>query len=76
MSAFVFDIPEPGRYRLVAAYEDGRAEPLAVLTVGHEYFAWLRTTVLGSLAIVFTGIAVAIVMVVVVWRRRSAARAG
>ncbi len=76
VSAFAFDIPEPGRYRLVAAYEDGRAEPLAVLAVGHDFIARSNTTILGSLAIMFTCIAVAIVMVVVVLRRRSAARAG
>jgi len=75
-SAFVFDIPAPGRYRLVANYEDGRNEPLAMLAIGHETVTDIMTTVLGGLAIVFICHAVAIVMVVVVLNRRSAARAG
>jgi hypothetical protein len=73
-SAFAFNIPEPGRYRLVAAYDDGRAEPQAVLTIGHGFLAGLMIIILGSLAIVFACMAVAVVLVVVVWRRRKAAR--
>jgi hypothetical protein len=73
-SAFAFNIAEPGRFRLVAAYEDGRTEPQAVLAIGHDFLAGLMITILGSLAIVFAFMAAAVVLVVGVWRRRKAAR--
>jgi hypothetical protein len=73
-SAFAFNIAEPGRFRLVAAYDDGLTEPQAVLAIGHDFLAGLMITILGSLAIVFAFMAAAVVLVVGVWRRRKAAR--
>jgi len=75
VSVVAFDIAEPGGYRLISAYEDGRSEPQAVLAIGHGFLAGLMTTILGSLVIVFGCIAAAAVIVIVVWRKRSTARA-
>lgn len=72
-SAFTFEIAEPGSYRLVAAYDDGRSEPRVALAIGHNFLSSLMLTILGSLAIVFGAIALAIIIVIVVWQRRSAA---
>jgi len=72
-SIFAFDITEPGAYRLAADYEDGRAQPQAVLAVGHGFLSSLLLTVFGSLGIVFACIAAAVAIVISVWRRRAAA---
>jgi len=73
-SVFAFNISEPGRYRLVAAYDDGRTEPQAVFAIGHGFLAGLMITILGSLAILFACIAAAVVVAVVVSQKRKAAR--
>jgi len=72
-SILAFDITRPGVYRLAAAYEDGRAQPQAVLATSHGFLADLLTTVFVSLALVFGCIAAAVIIVVMVWRKRSQA---
>jgi hypothetical protein len=72
-SIMAFDITRPGVYRLAAAYEDGRSQPQTILAIGHGFLADLLTTVFVSLALVFGCIAAAVVIVVMVWRKRSQA---
>lgn len=74
-SAFAFEISEPGRYRLVAAYEDGSTQPKVVLAIGQGFLRDLLLTVLGSLAILFTCMAAAVFVAVMVSQKRKAARA-
>lgn len=74
-SAFAFKISEPGRYRLVAAYEDGSAQPKAVLAIGQGFLRDLLLTILFSLAILFTFMVVAVFVAVVVSQKRKAGRA-
>jgi len=74
-SAFNFGITSPGSYRLVAAYDDGRAEPRVVLAIGHNFLSGLLLTIFGGIAIVFGAIAIAIAIVVVVAQKRSTASA-
>lgn len=64
---------EPGVHHLIAWYENGRSEPLTVLTVGSGFVAGILITVFVALAIAFSGIgvAVAIIVVVVLARRRA-----
>jgi hypothetical protein len=72
-SILSFDISQPGVYRLAAAYEDGGSQPQAALAIGHGFLADLLTTIFVSLGMVFGCIAVAVVIVVLVWRKRSQA---
>jgi len=72
-SVLAFDIREPGAYRIAARYDDGRDQPQAVLAVGYNFMPRLLTIIFGGLAIVFSGIAAAIVVAVMIWRRRTAA---
>jgi len=73
-----FTIAEPGVYQFSAAYSDGRAEPEGVLAIGHGFVSKLVTLILTCIAtLVFgEGIAVAIVVVTIVRRRRAAAEGG
>jgi hypothetical protein len=70
-SIFTFRIEQPGTYRLTAAYPDGRIEPKAVLSVGHDFMAGLLTTIFGAIAIGFAtfGLGIAIFVVTLVKRR-------
>ncbi len=58
-SVFEFTIEEPGIYRFVAGYPDGRKEPVAVLAVTRGFVGALLTMIFGALAIVVAGIALA-----------------
>ena len=70
-SIFTFRIDQPGTYSLTAAYPDGRAEPKAVLSVGHDFMAGLLTTIFGAIAIGFAtfGLGIVIFVVTLVKRR-------
>jgi hypothetical protein len=75
VAILAFTVETPGTHRLVAAYEDGRSRPQAVLAVGAGFIGGLVTTILLSVGLVMLGLAVAvlIVIVVVLKRRRAAA---
>lgn len=70
-SVFEFEIATPGRYRLTAAYEGGRAEPKLVLAVGQGFVGGLLKTIFTAIGIAFTGVIAAAITVIVVWRKRK-----
>jgi hypothetical protein len=70
-----FDVNEPGQYRLTGTYSDARTKPEVVLAVGAGHMGMLLTGVVGGLAVMFGGIAVAIAIIVTVFIRRRRARA-
>ena len=72
-SLFTFSIVETGTYRLIAAYDDDRATPQAVLAIGRGFMARLLMAILGGLAIAFAGAGVAAAIAIAVFRRRQAA---
>lgn len=71
-SIFGFDVAEPGPYRLIGAYDDGRSDPSTILAISHGFVRKLLTTILGTIAIFFAsaGIALAIGLTTFVRRRR------
>lgn len=72
-SLFTFTLTEPGTYRLVARYDDGRPGPQAVLAIARGFMRNLLTTVFGGLAIAFGSFAIAgAIGIPVGLRRRSA----
>ncbi|HKU94580.1 MAG TPA: hypothetical protein VJR58_04860 [Vineibacter sp.] len=72
-SVLAFNIDAPGRYRLDAAYEDGRQQPQTVLAVGTGFVSGLLTTIALALGVAFGGIAVALaIFIVVLLKRRRA----
>lgn len=72
-SVFTFETTEPGGYRLVANYEDGRTEPRVALAIGHNFLGNLLMLIFGTLAIVFGSIAVAAAIIVIVAQKRATA---
>jgi hypothetical protein len=74
-SIFTFTITEPGTYRFIASYEDGRTDPQAVLAIGRGFMASLLKTILGGLAIAFGGAVIAAAIAISVYRRRRRALA-
>jgi hypothetical protein len=76
VAIYEFEIREPGTYRLTAEYDGGRALPRAVLAVGLDFVGERVAAILGAIAIFFTGLISAVVLVVVVFvKRRKAPRA-
>jgi hypothetical protein len=73
-SVFTFDVTRPGLYRLTASYRDGRAEPRTVIAVGSGFVGGILETVMIALAITFSGIGCAVVLLVVVYRARHRRR--
>lgn len=69
-SLFTFTLTEPGTYRLVARYDDGRPGPQAVLAIARGFMRNLLTTVFGGLAIMFGSFAIAGAIGIAVYRRR------
>lgn len=71
-SIFTFRVERPGTYRLTAAYADGRTQPQAVLSVGHDFLPALLITIFSAIAIGFAtlGLGTAIFVVTLVKRRR------
>lgn len=72
-SIFTFQVGEPGTYRLAASYENGRAEPRTVLSVGSGFVSSIIVTVMIGLLIMFAGIGAAVAIAVIVYlaRRRA-----
>ena len=75
VSILTFKIDVPGRYRLVAAYDDGRADAQIVLAIGHEFNATLLTTIAVSIMFAFAGVGAGAWIVYRVRSKRKAARA-
>jgi hypothetical protein len=69
-SLFTFTLTEPGTYRLVARYDDGRPGPQAVLAITRGFMRNLLTTVFGGLAIAFGSFAIAGAIGISAYRRR------
>jgi hypothetical protein len=74
VAIFEFEVRESGTYRLSADYDGGRALPRAVLAVGLGFVGELFATILGAIAIIFTGLIGAAVLAVVVYVKRRRAR--
>ncbi|MCH7942308.1 MAG: hypothetical protein IIB67_03640, partial [Proteobacteria bacterium] len=55
-SIFDFDIVEPGSYRVVARYGDGRTGPTIILAIGHDFAGGLLILVFSALGIMFLGL--------------------
>jgi hypothetical protein len=72
-SLFTFTLTEPGTYRLIAAYGEGRSGSPATLTIAHGFMATLLMTIFAGLAIAFGSFAVAAAMILFVYRRRRSA---
>lgn len=73
-SVYTFDISRPGLYRLAAAYEDGRDRPRTVLAVGSGFVSGILETVMIAMAITLSGIGVAVILFVIVYRARNRRR--
>ena len=69
-SVLAFDIAAPGRYRLNAAYANGRSEPQTVLAVGRGFFGRLLGAIFGAIGAAFAGIIAAVVLVLTTFFRR------
>jgi len=74
-SVLAFDVAQPGEYRLVAGYPQGEAKSKAVLAVGRETVGGIVSLVLSVIGIIFLGVAIAVLIVVMTYRRRRAALA-
>ncbi len=75
-SLFDVVIPAAGTYEISAAYDGGRQQPQTVLAIDRGFVGDLIVTILGALAMAFTGTGVATAIVVVVFiKRRRAKRA-
>jgi hypothetical protein len=74
-SVLAFDVAQPGEYRLVAGYPQGEAKSKAVLAVGQETLGGIISLVLSVIGIIFLGVAIAILIAVMTYRRRRAALA-
>jgi hypothetical protein len=74
-SVLAFDVAQPGEYRLVAGYPQGEAKSKAVLAVGQETLGGIISLVLSVIGIIFLGVATAILIAVMTYRRRRAALA-
>jgi hypothetical protein len=72
-SLFDFEVSEPGAYRIAGVYADGRKEPQAVLAVDRGFVGDLLVTILGAIALAFGGTGGAIVVAILVARRRAKA---
>jgi hypothetical protein len=72
-SLFTFTLTEPGTYRLIARYDDGRASPQAVLAIARGFIRNLLTTIFGGLAIAFGSFAIAGAIGIPVYHRRRSA---
>jgi hypothetical protein len=76
-SLFQFEVTASGAYRVAGTYPTGRQQPQTVLAIDRGFVGELLLTIFGGLAIAFGSMAIAIVMIVVVFiRRRRARRAG
>ncbi len=76
VSVFEFNIDAPGEYMFEANYAAGRLGPKTVMAIGQGFVGRLLVTILGGLGIMLGsfGLAITIVIVTAVKRRRSARR--
>jgi hypothetical protein len=72
-SLFDFVVPAAGTYAISAAYDGGRQQPQTVLAIDRGFVGDLILTILGAIAMAFTGMgtAAAIAVVVFIKRRRA-----
>jgi hypothetical protein len=70
VSVFAFDIAQPGRYRLTAAYAGGQTSPQTVLAVSTGFVWGLVRTILGAIAAVFAGFGGALAFALTTYFRR------
>jgi len=72
-SILVFDVVQPGRFRLSASLANGASEPKVVLAVSQGLLSGMFSLVFITLGIVFTGLGLAgLLVLVVIWRRSKA----
>jgi len=74
VSMLSFDITQPGRYRLTAAYAGGQSEPQTVLAVGQSFLGRLLMTIFGAIGSVFAGFGLALALVLTTYFRRRRLR--
>jgi hypothetical protein len=75
VSLFDFHIDQPGVYRIAATYPAGRQGSEVVLGIGHGVAATIVTTVVKSLGILFSSLAIGMTLIVVTAvKRHNAAK--
>lgn len=70
---FEFNIIEPGRYRITAAYGNGQATPQVVLAIGHDFMGGLMATIFGAIGVMMVGAGLVISIAVVTFVKREKA---
>jgi hypothetical protein len=69
-SVWGFNITQPGRYRLTAAYPGGQSEPQTVLTIWRGFVGGLVRMILGAVGCALLGFALALALVLTTYFRR------
>ncbi len=70
VAAFSFDIAEPGRYRLVAAYHEGQAGGPTVLAFEHRFMDRMLSLIFEAFAVGAAGVLIATVIAAVTYAQR------
>jgi hypothetical protein len=70
---FEFDIVEPGRYRITAAYANGQATPPVMLAIGHDFMGGLMATIFGAIGVMMVGAGLVISIAVITFVKREKA---
>ena len=73
VSILEFEIAEPGRYRISAAYADGRSAPKVVLAIGHDFTGKLMVTIFGGIGIMFASLGGAGAIIAITYIKRDRA---
>ncbi len=73
VSILEFEIAEPGRYRISAAYADGRSAPKVVLAIGHDFMGKLMVTIFGGIGIMFASLGGAGAIIAITYIKRDRA---
>jgi hypothetical protein len=77
VSVLAFDAPQPGRYRLAGAYDNGRSDPKTVLAVDLGLFGRMFHSIITAFFLGGVGALSALVIVLVTFfQRRRMFRAG
>ncbi|TFG85630.1 MAG: hypothetical protein E4H18_05220 [Hyphomicrobiales bacterium] len=71
-SVLVFEVTQAGQYRLAAGYPQGEEKSQAVLAVGRETTGRILSLVFSVVGIIFLGVAAAVLIAVMTYRRRRA----
>lgn len=69
-SILAFDIAEPGRYRLSAAYDGAASRGRTVLAIEHGFVAKLLRTIAGTVATGLLGLVAAVVIAAITFAKR------